>query len=180
MTKKTISTKQTIIKRLKSHWEWFLFPAVLISIIFWQTKDALSTQGNVKVPNFVLPSIQGELIDSSKFDGKPTLYYFFAPWCSVCDLSIENIQTLKDELNANEINVIAIALDYQSKEEVEEFIRNNKFPGIIALGSQQQKYDFQIKGYPTYYIANRSGIIKWASIGYSTSIGINTRINWTD
>lgn len=164
----------------KKHWQWPVFVVIILSVMFWQQKDSLDTEGSVIAPAFTLPTLDGELISSNTFTGKPTLYYFFAPWCSICDLSIENIQTLKTELEAEELNIVAIALDYQTKEEVVEFINNNPFPGTIVLGTQQQRTDYRVKGYPTYYIADSNGFIQWVSVGYSTSIGLKSRVKWTD
>jgi len=104
---------------------------------------------------------------------KTTVVYFFAPWCEICHVSISNLQSLYEK---NEhINVIAVALDYIDKKEVSEFTSQHQLTFPIALGSEQVKSQFKVKGYPSYYVIDEENTIIAKSMGYSSEIGLLLR-----
>lgn len=168
---KVVSKKQLVLNKLKG----FGKELVVIAIIFfgitvWQTRDMLATDGSVQIDATVLPSLAGStmpLVD----DSKPTLIYFFAPWCSVCKLSIGNL----DGLNTDKLDVVTVALDYDSVEAVQAFVQGQKLTVPVLLGSNDLKRQFQIKGYPSYYLLNKDRKVVSKSYGYSTALGMKLR-----
>lgn len=110
---------------------------------------------------------------SLKANNKKTVIYFFAPWCNVCHVSIENLQEIY--LNNQNIDVIAVALDYESKDEILEFSQQHQLTFPIALGNAKVKADFKITGYPSYYVLDSDNTIAGKSLGYSTEIGLYLR-----
>ena len=150
--------------------------AIMIGIHFWQVKDSLPTDGANTAPSFVLPSLSGQIIDSNNKAAVPSIYYFFAPWCNICHLSIENINTLKQDINNKNVNVYIIALDWKTVDEVKQFVSEHDLPVDVLLGTVQQLKDFNIKGFPTYYISNSNDQLEFVSVGYSTSLGMKSRL----
>ncbi len=149
--------------------------AVLALIIFavtqWQSRNLLEDNGSIKVRNQTLVTLDGEtdtLFAESASEGKNTLIYFFAPWCNVCAFSIGNLDGLDEE----KTNVVRIALDYASTNEVQKFVDNNHVEGQILLGNDELKSEFNIPGYPTYYILDSNQNIIASSMGYSSTIGL--------
>ena len=67
-------------------------------------------------------------------NGKKTIVYFFAPWCQVCNLSINNLQSIYQ--SNPELNVIAVALDFVDIDEVKEFTNRHQLTFPIALGNE--------------------------------------------
>ncbi len=168
-------------KRPWLNWYDFVWVIAIVTIIhFWQTRDSLDTSGEIEAPNFVLPTLSDQTVDSSERFNAPTVYYFFAPWCNICHLSIENLNELKSNIETQQVNLFIIALDWQSKAEVEKFVSEHELPVNVLLGTHQLREQFQIKGYPTYYIADSNGSIKWASVGYSTGLGIRARLQFAE
>lgn len=104
---------------------------------------------------------------------KPLVLYFFAPWCQVCHASISNLQSIYEK--HENLDVIAVALDFDNREEVERFTRQHKLTFPVALGDSMLKNDFQVPGYPSYYVLNEQNIIISKSMGYSTELGIYLR-----
>ncbi len=74
-----------------------IFIGIFILITWWQQKDMLSTGNENLSPSFKLVSMENEVIsfDPTK-SGNKTLIYFFAPWCSICHASIDNIEAIKE------------------------------------------------------------------------------------
>lgn len=141
----------------------------------WQGRHLLESDGSVTISGLTLPSLKGELVSMEK-NGKPTVIYFFAPWCKVCALSIGNLQYL----NADKVNVITVALDYSTVEEVQQFVSDHDVSAEVLLGTNRQKHQFNIKAYPTYYVLDKDHKVVSSSMGYSSALGLKFRKLWSD
>jgi peroxiredoxin len=119
-----------------------------------------------------LSTITGELV-SLQSQGKTTVIYFFAPWCQVCHASIGNLQTLFEK--NEQVDVIAVALDYSSTEEVMKFTQRHQLTFPIALGNEKTKLTFAVTGYPSYYVLDEDNVITAKSMGYSSQLGLYLR-----
>jgi len=119
-----------------------------------------------------VPTIVGEKV-TLQSQGKTTIVYFFAPWCQVCHLSIENLQSVyeKNEM----LDVVAVALDYSSVDEVINFTKQHQLTFPIALGNEKIKKSFSVSGYPSYYVINGDNFIISKSMGYSSELGLYLR-----
>lgn len=133
------------------------------------TEITTSTQA-IDIDN--VPTLMGENI-SLNAKGKTTILYFFAPWCQVCHASIGNLQALfqKNE----QLDVIAIAMDFTDKKEVMAFTSQHQLTFPIALGNEGIKQTFEISGYPSYYVLNEDNVIIGKSMGYSSELGLYLR-----
>ena len=105
--------------------------------------------------------------------GKKTIIYFFAPWCQVCNFSIDNLQNVYQKNPG--IDVIAVALDFVDVDEVKKFTNHHQLTFPVALGNESVKADFQVQGYPSYYVLNEENVIIGRSLGYSSAIGLYLR-----
>lgn len=136
----------------------------------------LSTDANltseVHIAGQHLPTIVGDTI-SLQSKGKKTVVYFFAPWCQVCHMSIENLQAVYEKNEA--LDVVAVALDYSKVEEVEAFTKQHQLTFPIALGNEVIKKSLSVSGYPSYYVINEENIIIAKSMGYSSELGLYLR-----
>lgn len=127
----------------------------------------VATDKSVKVN-----TLNGSAVELAS-QGKKTVIYFFAPWCQICHVSIGNLQNLYEK---NErLDVIAVALDYTSVEEVKDFTKQHQLTFPIALGNESIKSDFSISGYPSYYVIDEENIIIGKSMGYSSELGLYLR-----
>jgi len=121
---------------------------------------------------FVLPTTVGESV-RLQAETKTTVIYFFAPWCHVCHASIDNLQSLYQK-NQN-LNVIAVALDYVDQTEIDDFTKEHRLTFPVAYGNEQVKSAFKIKAYPSYYVIDEENTVISKSMGYSTELGLYLR-----
>jgi peroxiredoxin len=117
-------------------------------------------------------TLSGKTISLTAFD-KTTIVYFFAPWCQICHASIGNLQARYQQ--DQELNVIAVALDFTDPDEVLAFTKQHQLTFPIALGNEAIKQSFEITGYPSYYVINEENMIVSKSLGYSSAIGLYLR-----
>ena len=119
-----------------------------------------------------VPTLMGETV-SLNSQGKTTIIYFFAPWCQICHMSIGNLQSLYEK--NDDIDVIAVVLDYVDTDEVMGFTKQHTLTFPIALGNEKIKHAFSISGFPSYYVINKDNAIVGKSMGYSSELGLYLR-----
>lgn len=152
-----------------------IFIGIYLLLENWQTRNLLDDSGKVRAPDFSLVSLNNDIIRLSKSHHKTTILYFFAPWCKVCHLSIGNLEQLFNNKGDKDLQVYAIALDWQSKQELVEYKKSHGLTMPILFGGQQIQELYRIEGFPTYYVLDKDQHITKVSMGYSTEIGL--RIN---
>lgn len=132
-----------------------------------------------KLDSNTLSPIEATLIDglvwSSEEVKKPLVVHFWASWCRVCKLEASNIDAL-----AKEANVITVAVNSGSDEEVKAFMRErglsfkviNDKEGVLA-----QK--FKIEAFPTTFIFDSNKQLSSTQTGYTTTAGLKARLALT-
>jgi len=159
----------------------FTIQAIIFSILFqaislFRETSMLATDTKMVASSnhsfTQVPTLTGETV-SLNSQGKTTILYFFAPWCQICHFSIGNLQSLYEKNGS--VDVIAIAMDYSTIEEVMAFTKKHTLTFSVALGSEKIKQAFSISGYPSYYVINEKNTIVGKSMGYSSELGLYLR-----
>jgi thiol-disulfide isomerase/thioredoxin len=149
-----------------------IFIAVVVVIGQWQSRHLPSGEAPVSGVRTIAGDSQ-----SLPIKGQATLIYFFAPWCGVCKLSMPNLNTIQRLFPTLSIN--AVALDFESEEDVRKFSEDLGLRVPILLGGEDLRKSWQIDAYPTYMIIDSSGKIRASAIGYSSQLGMILRVTWT-
>ncbi len=169
-------TKTHLKKILSFLGQLLLFAILYFAVTEWQARNLLSDSGDEKAPNFSLVSLQGDVYNLTDYNSENTVVYFFATWCSVCKLSIGNLQNLRESAEQKDVNIVAVALDWRAKEEVENFIKDHELTFPVLLGNRQVSLDYKIQGFPTYYVLDREKNITKVSMGYSSELGLRYNV----
>lgn len=101
------------------------------------------------------------------------LVYFFAPWCTVCALSQPSLSAYAN-VKPN-VEIIMIALDWESAQEVKAFKDEHQFDATILLATNQIKNEWQVDAYPSYYFIDQQGNITSKDRGLVTLPGLIAR-----
>lgn len=144
-----------------------LILAVFLAIHAWQTRNLPVDEA---APETIRALLDGSGKAAAIRPGEVGVVYFFAPWCFYCKTSIDNL----DELVADGRIAwgTAVALDYESIAEVEEFIRETGVSLPVLLGDPRVAADWGVRAFPTYYVIDAEGRISSRSVGYSTWLGM--------
>ncbi|WP_444994115.1 TlpA family protein disulfide reductase [Aliikangiella sp. IMCC44359] len=156
--------------------ELVIFIGIFMLIIWWQQKDMLSEGSTLSQTELTLIEINGKVKHHIFNNGeRDTLVYFFAPWCKICDLSIDNLELLY-QANYKNLDVIAIALDWKSINEVDLFLEKHELTIPVLLGNKQTQELFNISAFPSYYLISKNAEVRAKSRGYSTELGMNLSV----
>jgi thiol-disulfide isomerase/thioredoxin len=91
------------------------------------TPSATTSEGqdDVDVPaslDFSAATVSGDAFEGASLAGRPTLLWFWAPWCPTCRGQIPQVEALARE-HAGELNVIGVG-SLDSAEAIAEFARD--------------------------------------------------------
>ncbi|GLX82261.1 TlpA family protein disulfide reductase [Thalassotalea eurytherma] len=148
------------------------FVAVFNVLSIFKASSMLPDDTKVASNEQVLPSLDEKTIPITATN-KTKVLYFFAPWCQICHASIGNLENLF--LKREDVDVVAIALDYENVEEVHTFVMDKQLTFPVALGNNEIKSQFKIDGYPSYYVIDENNAVIAKSLGYSTELGLYLR-----
>jgi peroxiredoxin len=146
-----------------------LLPA--LALYAWQTRDLLPAGDRLEAPAFELTDVAGGRMDLAALAGRPTVLYFFAPWCRVCAVSAPQLRWF-DRWFDGSAQVVLVALDYGSVEEVGDYARKHDLAMPVLLGHADTAAAYRIRGYPTYYVLDAQGRIASRDFGLSTVVGL--------
>ncbi len=135
-------------------------------------RDALRQAGlrslDEPVPSedFELASLNGEKRSLSSFQGQIVVLNFWASWCGPCVEEMPGMQALYDDMQGQDVTVVAVNVQEQPKV-VEEFVTSNEFSFPVLLdrdGSVASRYG--VRGLPTSYIVTPDGEIVASKVGF--------------
>jgi len=178
--KEKLESKKTFKKLLSWLFQLLVFVFIFKAASMWQQRNMLPSSDKRQAPSIVLPDLKGELRTinflSNDSDNKQTLVYFFAPWCTVCHYSVDSLESIKQSQSHPNLQIFMVALDWRSKQEVEEFLAKHELSVPVILGTQTTSKDYQIGGFPSYYLISNTGEIVAKDMGFTTQLGIKSRL----
>jgi len=146
-----------------------IFLSLILAVEWWQGTSM--RQGTWPEGAKVLPSLDGSSLSTPSGSGV-TLVYIFAPWCGVCRATAGNLNQIK----LWGFNVVGLALAWEQKGEVQEFISSTGLSIPVALGDEDISRELSVGAFPSYFILSPTGRIVKAWSGYSTTAGLLLKI----
>ncbi len=123
------------------------------------------------------PALQGTLLRGGSFDlagqdKHPTLVYFFAPWCTFCAASSDNLVRLRRLRSEESLTIVAVALAWDDIDEVRDYVDRHEVDLPVVLGDRRIAEDWQVYAFPTYYVLDSEHSVQRRDLGYSTQFGL--------
>ena len=126
-----------------------------------------------------LPQIEAKLLDGSTFrveEGKPLVIHFWATSCPACKLEAPNIETV-----SKEYDVLSIAVNSGSDENVKAYMQEHALSfKVLNDADGAWATEFNIEVYPTTFIYDAKGKLRFTEVGYTTTAGLLARLEWVE
>jgi thiol-disulfide isomerase/thioredoxin len=144
---------------------------ILSNIISYVRKPALDSD---HLPDFEVTLVNGEVF--RKPEGKPLMIHFWAEWCKVCALEASNIQGISEKYE-----VLTIAVNSGNDSKVKAYLKERglTFKVLNDIDSTWAK-KFKVEAFPTTFIYDSKGELKFTEVGYTTTAGLLARLSMAD
>ena len=147
------------------------FVAVFFVLLAFQSRNMLAVDGQ-PAPELKGIKLGGAAYDLADAGDRPALVYFFAPWCKICAASADNLNRLRRWRDASDIEIVAVALDWNLADEVRDYVERHDLNVTVVLGNRDVRQRWQVQAYPSYYVLDSEHRIERRDIGYSTQLGL--------
>ncbi len=159
-------------KRRKRPLRWLLEGLALLLALYlihlWQTRDTVVG----KAPPLSGRLLSGEHYALDKRSAKPLLVYFWASWCPVCGFTGENVERL-----SRTHDVITVAMQSGEALQVTEHLTKQGLRYPVVLDTRGDiASTWGVRGVPTFYVLDGENQIRYVSVGYTSTLGLFTRM----
>ncbi len=144
---------------------------ILFGVYAYQARNLLPAELQA-APALSVPMLDGSSYNIRDRAVPATLVYFFAPWCHVCAASSANIGHLRKLRDEDELQIVLVALDWQTRAEVQEYVSRHEIKNPVLLGDSLVANAWNVSAFPTYYILDGQQRIVRRDLGYSTLAGL--------
>lgn len=144
---------------------------VFVGVSTFQARNMLSTSGT-PAPTLTGTLLRGGTYELAKTVDRPVLVYFFAPWCTYCAISSDNLRRLRRIRDEESLKIITVVLEWQDLTEVQEYVDRHELDLPVVLGDRRIAQNWHVYAFPTYYVLDSHQRIKRRDLGYSTQLGL--------
>lgn len=144
---------------------------VVAGIQAWRARDLLPADQRTPAPPFALTDLEGRDWSHAALAGRPTVFYFFAPWCGVCAASSPQLRWFH-RWRGDDVQVLLVGLDWAHVDELRAYAAKHRLGMPLLVGDRSVAEAWRIHGYPTYYVVDRQGRIARRDVGITTTAGL--------
>ena len=139
-----------------TRWIWLMLLVVALA-----AQVSCGSKSEETVPVIVLPTLDGQLVNLSDFNGKVVMLNFWATWCPPCRSEIPDFIELQNDLGDEGLAIVGISLDTAPPDVVQGFMDDNGINyQVLYAGEQAEEVVDQmggVRGIPTTFLINRQG-----------------------
>lgn len=163
--------KEKLKKYLKEFILFALLLAVAANVIsYYRSQDLNKDKLDIKIV---------ELLDGSSYTipkEKPLLVHFWATWCPTCKFESPNIEKV-----SKDYEVLTIAVQSGSEMEIEAYMKEHGLT-FKTVNDENGYYSrkFNIKAFPTTLIYDKDKNLTFSEVGYTTTVGLYSRLKLSE
>jgi thiol-disulfide isomerase/thioredoxin len=111
-------------------------------------------------PDFTLDALDGKAVTLSGYHGQAVLLNFWATWCGPCKVEMPWFVELQKEYGPQGLQIVGVAMDDASKEDIEKFVKEMgvNYPILVGKESVGDQYG-GVNVLPTTFFIDRDGKI---------------------
>lgn len=154
---------------LGSRWQTAVLAAAIVATTLSFGRDAIAelalTETDRELPEFDLPSLDGEAWTPETLAGKLTIVNFWATWCPPCIEEMPSMNALWQKLEGEGVSMVAINAG-EGEEAVTTFLEKIPVDFPILLGDGATSLpNWSVRGLPTTLIVDGNGKIIYEALG---------------
>ena len=140
---------------------------VVANVMSYIRKPNLDT---TQLPHMTLKFLDGSGYRRQK--GKPLVVHFWATWCPTCKLEASNIEFI-----SHDYPVVTFAVNSGEKKKIQEYMHKRGLSfNVVNDSDGGWAKKFKVQAYPTTFIYDASGELKFTEVGYTTTAGLLARL----
>ncbi|WP_452230898.1 peroxiredoxin family protein [Lacinutrix sp. MEBiC02404] len=136
-------------------------------ILIEQNAEAIFAPGE-RALDFIAKDIHGKSYKLSELKGKVVVLNFWFTKCGPCIAEMPELNKLAS--NFKEEDVVFLALTFNKKGVVNDFLESNPFAYTILANANDVITMYGVNSYPTSIVINKKGEIVLKELGYRTNI----------
>jgi peroxiredoxin len=116
--------------------------------------------------DFRLPDLTGKIHNMAEFNGQITVINFWATWCPPCVEEVLKLNRLYGRYKTGGVQIIGIAMDKDSLNLLDQFVKKNNVSYLILCGNEQVLASLStgalgknFQGIPTTLLLDKKGQI---------------------
>ena len=133
-----------------------------------EEEERLPLQAGTMAPDFTAAVYGGDSLRLSDLRGKVVFVDFWYVSCHPCQLAVPAIEALYEEFGAGG-DVVFLGVNPYDKADskfLKNFIESHEVRYPVLLADKTIPEAYEVPGYPTFFIIDREGIIRWSDVGY--------------
>lgn len=144
-------------------------------LILFVVSETISYLRQPDIDSQTVPEIDAKLVDGSHFktpEGKPLVIHFWGSWCPVCKLEAPNIQRVSEKYE-----VLTIAVNSGDDEKIQSYLDTKQLHfNVLNDRDGQWAKRFKVEVFPTTFIYDAEGKLRFTEVGYTTTAGLLARL----
>ena len=147
---------------------WTTAVAILLAVLLVPS-SMLAVEAK-PAPDVAVQDAHGATVRLSAYKGHVVLVDFWASWCPPCKASFPALDALSREYEPRGVVVLAINVD-ERRRDADTFL--NAYPHTMTVLFDPRggaPLAFGVRGMPTSFVVDRTGIIRFTHMGYSGNV----------
>lgn len=138
-----------------------------------ESRPWLAEESNARAGYFELEDLNGETVHLTDLRGKVVVINFWATWCGPCRIEMPVLEEYHHRYEP-EMTVLGINVQ-ESREAVEAYVSELGLTFPILLDEEGKVSSlYRVRGYPSTYILDGEGIIRYQHIGQISEAQLQT------
>ena len=106
----------------------------------------------------------GSPVESGLLQGKKTVVYYWATWCTVCNANLPLVKFYASFFPAGNIQFVSIeeGADYGK---LTRYLAENDIRFPVIVGDEMLVDEWKVQGFPSFYFVNTSGEVEYVDAG---------------